>query len=116
MSFSYTPKFYSFPSNIMACLLDVCISHTAETPPKVLGARESERSVAELYFSYHRATLQNAKKKMLNRLAELTSTLSSGLMIGQEIFHEFIESMGENVGAVTALGYVKGRNFCREVW
>ena len=53
---------------------------------------------------------------MLNRSAELTSALSPRLMIGQKIFHEFVEGMGENVGAVTALGYVKGGNFCREVW
>ena len=53
---------------------------------------------------------------MLNRSAELTSALSPGLMIGQKIFHEFVEGMGESVGAVTALGHVKGGNFCREVW
>ena len=37
---------------------------------------------------------------MLNRSAELTRALSPGLMIGQEIFHEFVEGMGGNVGAV----------------
>jgi len=31
---------------------------------------------------------------MLNRSAELTSALSTGLMIDQEIFHEFVEGMG----------------------
>ena len=32
-------------------------------------------------------------------------------MIGQEILREFIEGMGENVGAATALEYVMEGNF-----
>ena len=32
-------------------------------------------------------------------------------MIGQEILREFVEGMGENVGATTALEYVMEGNF-----
>ena len=32
-------------------------------------------------------------------------------MIGQEILREFVEGMGENVGAATALKYVMEGNF-----
>ena len=38
-------------------------------------------------------------------------TISPVAVIGQEILREFIEGMGENVGAATALEYVMEGNF-----